>query len=200
MKENKGRFKPGEHRSPSTEFKKGEHWREKKPFWDRDWLFNEYVTKERSASEIADDFGVGDNAILFWLKKYAIQTRSISEARKAKKWSVSRDKNGMFGRSKENNPNWRGGITPERQAFYSSLEWSDACKIVWDRDKGICQRCQNKKQKMHIHHIFPFSVVELRTDPENLVLLCSECHGFVHSKKNINLEFIKRVEERRCKK
>jgi len=31
---------------------------------------------------------------------------------------------------------------------------------------------------------------ELRTDPNNLVLLCEVCHNFVHSKLNKNREFL----------
>jgi len=37
---------------------------------------------------------------------------------------------------------------------------------------------------------------EIRADANNLVLLCVKCHRFVHSKKNINGEFIgKEVQE-----
>ena len=30
----------------------------------------------------------------------------------------------------------------------------------------------------------------LRTNPDNLALLCMDCHLFVHSKKNVNREFM----------
>jgi hypothetical protein len=96
--------------------------------------------------------------------------------------------------------NWKGGITPERQAFYRSEEWKEAVKVVWKRDNGICQRCGldhrtvDRKsptyRKFQIHHILSFAVVERRCDPSNLVLLCDKCHRFIHSKKNVNKEFI----------
>ncbi|MFA5323506.1 MAG: HNH endonuclease [Smithella sp.] len=99
----------------------------------------------------------------------------------------------------ENHPSWRGGVSPERQIVYSSTEWSDAVKEVWKRDNAICQRCgkhHNKKGirgTFHIHHIVSFEVKELRIDPSNLILLCKNCHRWVHGKNNINKEFIKGV-------
>jgi len=94
-------------------------------------------------------------------------------------------------------PNWQGGLTPERQSVYSSEEWTNSVKEVWKRDNAFCQKCnkhhneEKNRGNFHIHHIVSFMVRELRTDVNNLVLLCKECHKFVHSKENINKEFIK---------
>lgn len=92
---------------------------------------------------------------------------------------------------------WRGGISPERQAFYATPEWADAVKAVWKRDNATCQKCgkhhneAKNRGTFHIHHIVSFMVKELRSEPNNLVLLCKECHRWVHSKKNANKEFLK---------
>jgi hypothetical protein len=69
MRNEKGQFVKGFRSSPKTEFKKGEHWRDYKPFWNKDWLYAEYIIKEKSALEIANDFNITDTAILFWLHK-----------------------------------------------------------------------------------------------------------------------------------
>lgn len=109
---------------------------------------------------------------------------------------------------KENEPYWRGkrgdqhpcykgGLTPERQFVYSSQEWIDSVKEVWKRDNATCQNCgrhhntAKNRGTFHIHHIVSFQVCELRTEVSNLVLLCYDCHKFVHSKKNIDKKFIK---------
>jgi hypothetical protein len=88
----------------------------------------------------------------------------------------------------ENHPNWKGGITREREAYYSRVEWKEIAKTVWRRDSGTCQRCNvhqsEKENSFNIHHIVDFETVELRDKLDNLVLLCRECHSFVHSKKN----------------
>lgn len=94
-------------------------------------------------------------------------------------------------------PNWKGGCTPERQAFYATQDWADAVKAVWARDDATCQRCkkhhntEDMRGKFHIHHIVSFKVPELRATTSNLVLLCKKCHLWVHSNKNAKKEFIK---------
>jgi hypothetical protein len=101
--------------------------------------------------------------------------------------------------NKGKNGNWKGGISPERNAFYGSDEWRTAVKTVWQRDDATCQRCQLKHNGMrgkkgygpfHIHHIISFAVREKRSDPSNLVLLCERCHRWVHSRANVDKQFI----------
>lgn len=184
-----GRFQKGERRGRATEFKTGEHWRPRKAHWDREWLLREYVEKQRSAGDIAKDAGCADSNITFWLQKHGIPRRSISEARQIKHWGASGTSNPMYGRRGAANHNWKGGCTPERQAFYTSREWAIACSAIWNRDNATCQRCGANGK--HIHHIASFSVKELRAEVSNLVLLCVSCHRWVHSKKNTDKEFLK---------
>lgn len=90
---------------------------------------------------------------------------------------------------------WKGGVTPERQTLYFSEKWKYAVKEVWKRDNATCRRCgkhqSNDKNTFHIHHLYPFAEYKrLRANPDNLVLLCPDCHRFVHSSKNTNREFM----------
>lgn len=198
MRDIKGHFVKGTRSNQETEFKKGQHWRDKKPFWDKEWCIENYCNQKRSCGDIAHEFGVTEAAVLYWIKKHGIDRRTISEARKIKKWGASGSDNPMWNRRGELNPNWMGGITPDRQAFYTSQEWKMACSAVWKRDNATCQRCEARKDDspdmpFHIHHIVSFLDKDLRADPINLVLLCEACHHFVHSKRNINNEFIQDV-------
>lgn len=190
---NDGRFKKGEHRSPATEFKKGQHWRPHAVFREKEYLRREYVEKQRPAGDIGAEHGVTEAAILFWLKKHNIPRRSMTEIRSRKKWGQAGSKNGMYGRRGENNPNWKGGCTPERQDFYSSEEWKRVARLVKKRDGRTCQRCgaSGPDAKLEIHHIVRFAVVKLRAEPTNLVMLCDPCHVFVHSRNNTKKEFIR---------
>ena len=189
-----GRFKQGERRSPATEFKKGEHWRPRRPHWDKEWLVAEYTEKQRSAGDIAAEVGCTDAAIIFWLRKHKIPRRSTSQARAVKHWGAEGEANPMYGKRGSANHNWKGGCTPERQSFYTSEEWAKTCSFVWKRDKAKCQRCgshQSAAGQMHIHHIVSFAVRSLRAEPTNLVLLCTPCHRWVHSKRNTERLFIR---------
>jgi len=193
MRNKKGQFVKGQHASLATEFKKGQHWRKPKLYWDKAWLENEYVTLEKSAETIACEQGCHHNNILYFLSKHGIPTRSMSEIRSKKYWRLSGPANGMYGRTGEDNPNWKGGVTPERQALYSSQDWAEAVKAVWARDEATCQRCGEVGE--HIHHIVSFAVPELRTDADNLILLCRKCHNWVHSRKNTEYDFLKGGDE-----
>lgn len=55
-----------------------------------------------------------------------------------------------------------------------------------------CQRCGEieKTKSFHAHHIIPRNTQKYVNDENNLVLLCPECHKWVHSKLNINKEYI----------
>lgn len=105
----------------------------------------------------------------------------------------------LKGANPEDHPSWKGGMTPERQAFYASPEWCEAVKAVWARDNATCQRCgvhhntAEQRGTFHIHHIVSFKVRERRAEPSNLVLLCRPCHLWVHSRKNTAKAFIAEV-------
>ena len=152
----------------------------------------------RSASDIAANFGVTNAAIVHWLRKHGIERRTMSETRALKHWGSSGSDNPMWNRRGELSPRWLGGVTPERQEFYTSQEWKSVCSEVWKRDQATCQRCGLKKAEqadmpMHIHHIVSFAEKELRAESRNLVLLCKVCHNFVHSKRNVDGEFISKI-------
>lgn len=108
-------------------------------------------------------------------------------------------KNGVHhlkGKRGADTPNWKGGITPERAKVYDSREWKEAVKAVWKRDNAMCQKCgkhhntAENRGTFDIHHIVSFEIVELRCTVSNLVLLCEDCHYWVHSNANTEREFL----------
>jgi len=168
-------------------FKKGTHWRSKNHLWNKKWLKTEYITKQRSMSEISKDVGVKESAVYYWMKKHNIKARNTSTIRKIKHWGSIGEKNPMWGKRGKLNPNWKGGFTPDRQLLYSSIEWKNAISEVWVRDNNTCQMCKkvkNSNNSLDIHHIIPYACGIGVTDPNNLILLCKTCHQFVHSSKN----------------
>ena len=165
-------------------FIKGQHWRPCKPYWDKDWLYQEYIVKGRSALDIAAQEGCVENNILYWLHKHGIPRRTMREVRSIKYW----------GASGADNPMWKGGTSSERQNFWNSLDWAWAIKTVYARDKKTCQRCGKKQTRkygqFHIHHRVTFAEKDLRLNIDNLVLLCVKCHHWVHSKRNKRKEYL----------
>jgi hypothetical protein len=185
-------------RKQNGQFEKGQHWRQPQQFREKAWLFENYSNQNRSTGDIAKQFGVTDAAVLFWLRRHGIQRRTVSEARKIKHWGSCGVDNPMWNKRGELNPRWIGGVTPDRQSFYTSNDWKKACLFVWKRDKATCRRCGMYKDDspdmpFHIHHVISFAYQTLRADASNLVLLCEPCHHFVHSRRNVSREYIQRI-------
>ncbi len=168
----------------------------RQPFHDPDWLKSEYE-KGRNCYDIAEECGVVPGTVFRYMVRFGIETRSTHESLRLAGTQVRLfgEKNPMWGRKGPRATNWKGGITPERQAFYESEEWASACSAVWKRDKATCQRCGKKKtgedQVFCVHHIVSFAIKHLRADPANLVLLCEKCHRWVHSNANADRKFIR---------
>jgi len=60
--------------------------------------------------------------------------------------------------------NWKGGITPLRDAIENLLEYKEWRKKVYERDNYTCQLCgareiKGKKIILHAHHLKSFSVI-----------------------------------------
>lgn len=134
-------------------------------------------------------------------RKHTPETRKrLSEIAKASGRKPYKEENGppWKGKGGPGHPAWRGGITPERAAFYQTEEWKVAARTVWKRDGRCCQRCGRKKKKgdrcsFDIHHIVSFAYKPLRAEPSNLVLLCESCHYWIHSAANVDRLFIKDI-------
>lgn len=105
----------------------------------------------------------------------------------------------LYGKYKELNPQWKGDLTPEREALYTTRKWKNIYKFILIRDKFKCQKCNKKisknkngKSNLCVHHIASFSdYPKLRCKKDNLILLCNKCHTWVHSNKNNEKKYLK---------
>jgi len=188
-----------------------------------EWLRQKYVVEKLDCTAISKLVGRDPKSVWNWLKGSGIETRKRGttgnwklvknyywknkKLPKSVRLKISKTKkaqgacpaliNGVHWLKvyKDRKPgSWRGGITPERQSFYSTEKWKKAVREVWKRDNAECQRCgvkHNRKIKFAIHHIVSFEEKKLRAKLNNLILLCRECHLWVHSKNNKKHEFIK---------
>lgn len=193
----------------------------------KEWMHQKYIEEHLTTSDIAEIVEKDPKTVWQWLQDYEIPTRGrgygqpdnwfkpghkneyrkYDQAFRAKMREVRLQdgrvpylKDGepyMKGRTGKQHPGWKGGCTPERQKAYSSQEWSDCVRTVWERDNATCQRCgldyrtiDREEYSFHIHHIISFANEETRFNIDNLVLLCEDCHRFVHSNENEKGEFL----------
>ena len=96
--------------------------------------------------------------------------------------------NWMFGKQ---SPNWQGGITPDRQKLYGTIEWQELVKFIFNRDGYICKRCEKAGGILHAHHIKSWAECSAsRSNTDNLITVCKRCHHWIHSRKNMKKDFI----------
>jgi len=71
----------------------------------------------------------------------------------------------VIGIKGENNPNWKGGISPLRKRLRFSSKWKIWRELIFLRDDFTCQNkdcqfCKNKiGVKLHTHHIKEFATI-----------------------------------------
>lgn len=118
----------------------------------------------------------------------------ISEAATRPRPWLRGESNGMYGVTQELNPNWRGGVSPERQRVYASSAWKEVRRQVIERDAATCRRCgvrPSGHKALHLHHVESWEESPARRlDPDNLATLCRACHEWVHGGLNVDREWL----------
>ena len=94
--------------------------------------------------------------------------------------------------SRENNGNWKGGITPLSHQIRYNFKYRQWRSDVFTRDDFTCQECGSKENKLNTHHIESFNSIlqkyEITTIKEALnceelwninngITLCEKCHN-----------------------
>lgn len=83
--------------------------------------------------------------------------------------------------SGENNPHWRGGGQSDFTRTPEGRRWR---RQVLEHDDHTCQDCGAEPEVPHTHHIKSKSEhPELKTDVDNGVTLCEDCHADRHPDK-----------------
>ena len=139
-------------------------------------------------------------------KKPSLESRKkMSEAHRGKKYrpmslqgkeNISRgkvgEKNPMHGKIREQNPNWKGGLTPLRMRIRELGIYKKWRKTVFERDNYTCQECDKKGEKIQAHHLIhsfasllhKYNILSVEDanncielwDIKNGQTLCKPCH------------------------
>lgn len=93
----------------------------------------------------------------------------------------------------DKNPNWNGGLVPERDIFRRRIEFKEWRRKVFERDHFTCQNCGVagcRKHKLNAHHIRPAAkYLELRLEINNGITLCEDCHNEVEKAIRSGLQY-----------
>ena len=76
------------------------------------------------------------------------------------------------------NPNWKGGITTEKETAMRSEKYKAWRKSVFERDLYTCQCCGKMTHDIEAHHLDNFAEYPAkRYDIDNGITLCKKCHN-----------------------
>lgn len=84
----------------------------------------------------------------------------------------------------ENHPNWNPNLTDEERMKYRKYNEYEKFRIaVYERDNYTCQFCgDNKGGNLVAHHLDSYDwCKDKRTDVNNGITLCEDCHSNFHS-------------------
>lgn len=131
---------------------------------DRDWLVEQYQTRQLSQAEIGLLAGCSRNLVATALKRHNIERRRQRPER-----LVAR----MTGVC---NPNWRGGIYNHEVVGFagSGYQRMKRRKQLAEERGYVCEFCGKTEGRLELHHVTPF---RYRQDHEDVLLLCTSCHA-----------------------
>ena len=160
-------------------------------YWNKEWLYKEYIKKQRSACDIAREFKCGDDVIIRRLKAFQIPVRGSRSW-----WTLKSKEKQSKSQSGSKNPMWRGGVSDKITEIRRSPKMKKWCRTIFERDNFQCKICGNNKD-LNAHHIYPIGYFpDLILEINNGITLCKECHY-----KTYNIEwyfiplFVKMVQE-----
>jgi thymidylate synthase ThyX len=167
---------------------------------DREWLKAHYHDRNLDQETIAELAGVSPHTIRAWVRKHALQkplgswTVGREPWNRGKRyragWSHSEETRRRLAlqKTKERNPQWKGGVTPAGQVLRKPLiERRDE---IYTRDNHTCRLCGVRGGKLTLHHVIPvWARPDLADDPTNVVTLCRSCHVGLNGRE---LEYVER--------
>ena len=121
--------------------------------------------------------------------------KNQSERMKGNKRGVGNKGNRKKGKESSG---WRGGKTALQFLIRSSIEYKNRRSKIFERDKWICQTCNQRGGHLEAHHIKRFSLMIKENNIKNFkeslkckelwnidngITLCKECHNLTRGRK-----------------
>lgn len=132
------------------------------------WLYKKYVVEKLNTMEISElMYGKSRNeaSVLNWLRKFNIPVRESGIASGNKHWNY--------------NPKKTDEERILNRRYPEYIKWRES---VFERDNYTCKVCKQKGGQLNAHHLDGYDKFkELRTDLNNGITLCEECHDDFHA-------------------
>lgn len=168
-----------------SQYRKEDHSRIKL-YMEREWFIKNYINLQKDFRELSKIANCGYNTIRRWRKKLKIPIQDKHRNYRKRFFTsehrnkISLSRKGKY--TKEENHNWKGGITKRMELLRKSPEYKKFVQAVLKRDWYKCLVCPSKKE-LEVHHIYPRRDFPERIfDIDNGITLCKKCHGLTFYK------------------
>jgi len=107
----------------------------------------------------------------------------MRKSRKGTKLSVETRKKMSEAHKGEKAYNYKGNLSANKVRIRHQIEFRLWREAVFARDNWTCQKCKERGNKLHPHHILNFAqYVDLRFAIDNGITFCIKCHMKFHNK------------------
>lgn len=161
-----------------------------KNYRNKDWLENQYITQKKSTVKIGEEVGCSNTTISYWLKKFNIPIRTLSDALKISHSNPEVRKKISDGNKGRKAWNWNNGKRKSRGYMKvlkpnhlraDSKGYVDEHILVAEEMLGRGLEFYGKLHRNNeiVHHI---DCNGLNNDPENLYICSKSKHPMIHNK------------------
>lgn len=153
----------------------------KRLFINYDWLYNQYITLNKTSVQIAKETGVSSSCIKVWIKKHKLPKKPQSYwSKELIPWNKGLKEGDCEGVDKQieslRKYHWNSKNTENKTAKERIMKLGKSnYKHMVENNCSIC--CDNKD--LIVHHI---DENRENNNVENLVTLCRKCHSQIHNK------------------
>ena len=132
-----------------------------KLLYNKKWLKQKYVIEKLSSSIIANICNCSEPTVLKTLNRFNINKRESP-----------------IGKSGENHPNWKGGISFEPYCSKFNNQLKEQVRDKFNRKCFLCGKPEkdNNNRKLHVHHV-DYNKGQGCGYQWSLIPLCESCHA-----------------------
>lgn len=84
-----------------------------------------------------------------------------------------------------------------KKSYWEQLKdprWQKMRLEILDREEFTCQDCGEKDKTLHVHHTYyEKGKAPWEYSPSSLLVLCEDCHGYMHQTKELMDQALRRV-------
>lgn len=150
-----------------------------KKYKEKNWLYTQYVDNKKSTVQISEICNVSPGTISYWLEKFEINSRNLSESLEGRELSdESKNKiaESVSEHLEENGHPFEGETqTDEAKEIMSEKQSGENNNLYNESRPEFAEQMTGSESEIHTHHAKPVSSGGAKYD-NTFIVLCKQCH------------------------